>query len=239
MQTRKSETAVMLSHIISSMSDKPLAERKSRKWTPEEDDRLRSAFLEVEGRRWGLIAKIVGSRTPIQCLHRWSLHLRPGITRGAWSTEEDAKVVEWVNSHGPVKWVKCAEQLEGVRSGKQCRERWINSLNPGIKLDKWTQEEDDTLYREYKRNGPKWTLISQMIPGRTENSVKNHHYSAMRKGKLPLDALPRTPLEPRLDDTALSLIEALGKIFKFRTLAADARRTFRAINEALDEENKE
>lgn len=167
------------------------------------------------------------------------MHLRPGQNRGAWTAEEDAKVVEWVNTHGPTKWTKCADHLGGIRSSKQCRERWVNSLNPDIKLDKWTQEENDTLHREYKRNGPKWALISQMIPGRTENSVKNHFYSAMRKAKLPLDALQSEPPEPRLDETALSLIGALGKIYQLRTVVAEARGTYRAINEALDEENKE
>jgi len=221
-------------HIIALMAD-PNTDNKHRKWTLEEDDLLRSAFHTVQGRRWGLIANIVGSRSPIQCLHRWNMQLRPGLAHGAWTKEEDAQVMAWVSLHGPKMWTKCAEQL-GIRSSKQCRERWVNSLNSGIKQEKWSQEEDNTLLREYSACGPKWTIIAQMLPGRTENSVKNRFYSNIRKRKSLLSVQVADPADPHLDATALSLIEVLGKIYEFRSIVADARQTCRTLNKALDEE---
>jgi hypothetical protein len=71
-------------------------------------------------------------RTAIQCLHRWTKILKPGLRKGPWQEEEDEKLLEWVKNNGPCKWSICAESIQG-RSGKQCRERWFNNLNPNVK----------------------------------------------------------------------------------------------------------
>ena len=60
---------------------------------------------------------------------------------GPWQEEEDEKLLEWVKNNGPCKWSICAENIQG-RSGKQCRERWFNNLNPNVKKGGWTQQED-------------------------------------------------------------------------------------------------
>ena len=40
------------------------------------------------------------------------------------------------------RWTVIASNLPG-RTGKQCRERWVNQLDPSIKRDQnWTEEED-------------------------------------------------------------------------------------------------
>jgi len=35
------------------------------------------------------------------------------------------------------------------RSGKQCRERWFNNLNPNVKKGNWTAEEDQIIFQQY------------------------------------------------------------------------------------------
>jgi len=74
------------------------------------------------------------SRTPVQCLHRWSKILKPGLIKGPWTIAEDRKLKEWVNNQGPAKWSQCSDFLIG-RSVKQCRERWFNTLNPTVKKE--------------------------------------------------------------------------------------------------------
>ena len=126
------------------------------------------------------ISEALGSRTPIQCLHRWTKILQPGLVKGPWTIEEDRKLTEWVKKEGPIKWSQCAEFIKG-RNGKQCRERWFNSLNPEVKKGNWTVEEDFKIFFLYKKFGGKWTKIVSFIEGRTENSIKNRFYSRLQK----------------------------------------------------------
>lgn len=159
-----------------------MSNSKHGKWTEEEDDLLRSAINEYGEKQWKFISERVNGRSPIQCLHRWSKILKPGLVKGPWSTHEDLTLKEWINSQGPNKWSHCARTIPG-RSGKQCRERWFNILNPNVKKGDWSEEEDALIFQMYQKLGPKWTIIAKCLEGRTENSIKNRFYSTIRKMK--------------------------------------------------------
>jgi hypothetical protein len=62
------------------------------------------------------------------------------------------------------------------RSPKQCRERWANHLDPGIRKDPFTAEEDARIIELYKVHGTKWARIRKEFPGRTYNGIKNRFY---------------------------------------------------------------
>ena len=85
--------------------------------------------------------------------------------------------------HGSIKWCVVAENLPG-RVGKQCRERWMNHLDPSVKKCKWSDEEDETMIRMQQQFGNRWSEIAKSLPGRSENAVKNRWNSRLRKNQL-------------------------------------------------------
>jgi hypothetical protein len=216
-------------------------ELRKGKWTKEEDTQLRRAVEELGEKHWTAIALHVPARSPIQCLHRWTKTLRPGLVKGPWNRQEDEEVLAWVQLHGPLDWAGCSELVSG-RSAKQCRERWTNTLDPNIKKGDWTDVEDGVIFREYRARGPKWTEIAKLIPGRSENSIKNRFYSTLRKAK-PRDSStsastpPGSP-SPRNSTCEVMLI-LLRQLQQLENMLGETRKHIACLEESLEAEESD
>lgn len=152
-----------------------------RPWRRQEEERLRR-YVEQHGpSNWKAAAAAVGDRTAVQCLHKWTKCLDPKIRHGPWSDSEDADLRRLAALHcGKRRWCAVSAALNGTRTSKQCRERYINYLEGGAAaVAPWSRLDYARMLRLHRQHGPAWACISRVMR-RPENVIKNKYHSLLR-----------------------------------------------------------
>jgi hypothetical protein len=74
------------------------------------------------------------------------------------------------------QWAVIANRLPG-RRGEAVRDRYVNVLDPSLIKTPWTDREDEILFHNQSLIGNKWSEIGKLLPGRSENSIKNRFHN--------------------------------------------------------------
>lgn len=119
-----------------------------------------------------MIINIITPPVPIVVAKKTSL-------KSKFTAEEDKKLMELVAKTKTRNWNEIAASL-GSRNARQCRERWNNYLNPSLRNDPWTEEEDKLLLDKHAEFGTHWNKISKCFSNRSDNAVRNRWQLLMR-----------------------------------------------------------
>ncbi|KAF4362990.1 hypothetical protein F8388_020506 [Cannabis sativa] len=157
-----------------------------------------------------------------------------GVKKGPWTAEEDKKLVNFILTHGQCCW-RAVPKLAGLRRcGKSCRLRWTNYLRPDLKRGLLNEAEEQLVIDLHARLGNRWSKIAAKLPGRTDNEIKNHWNTHIKKKlvKMGIDPVTHEPLNNNNSNNSIIPNEEIIK-------PCTATTTNNSIDQKTEEEEEE
>jgi Myb-like DNA-binding domain len=95
-----------------------------------------------------------------------------------WSKEEDSRLTEIMKKYkNPRDWEPIAKEHGRGRSAKECHERWIRYLKPGVRKGQWTDHEDAIVMEAVSTSSEqpftRWSDLAQRLPGRVGKQIRD------------------------------------------------------------------
>jgi hypothetical protein len=134
------------------------------------------------------------------------------VRKGAWTAEEDEKLRLYVEINGTGHWRSVGKKAGLQRCGKSCRLRWTNYLRPDIRHGSFSSAEEDLIVKLHASHGSRWSLIAAKMPGRTDNDIKNHWNTRLKKKlcDMGIDPVTHKPIAELLKDLAGTMAQSSG-----------------------------
>jgi hypothetical protein len=170
---RKRLKSKVVANMVSTETLSSLGSR-SGVWT-EEEDHLLYTWQQRVGNKWSEVARHIPGKNGQQCAQRWRHRVNPDIKRDKWTQQEDDLLIELVRQFGN-HWAQIARHVPG-RTDQQCMGRWKRHLDPSIKRDKWSTEEDILLCALYSKFDNQWSNISRALDGRTPQQCRTRWHN--------------------------------------------------------------
>ncbi|XP_015578968.1 myb-related protein 308 [Ricinus communis] len=162
--------------------------------------------------------------------------------KGAWSNQEDQKLIDYIRKHGEGCWRTLPQAAGLLRCGKSCRLRWINYLRPDLKRGNFAEDEEDLIIKLHALLGNRWSLIAGRLPGRTDNEVKNYWNSHLRRKLINMGIDPNNhrlnqnlPRTQKTQDSASATSSGTKSESTKQELAAEPGRNNNNNEQASDE----
>ncbi|KAJ4782989.1 Myb transcription factor [Rhynchospora pubera] len=132
---------------------------------------------------------------------------KESVKRGQWTPEEDNKLASYIAQHGTKNWRLIPKNAGLQRCGKSCRLRWTNYLRPDLKHGEFSEAEEQIIVKLHSVVGNRWSLIAAQLPGRTDNDVKNHWNTKLKKklSGMGIDPVTHKPFSHLMAEIATTL----------------------------------
>lgn len=150
----------------------------SSNWMEQDDAQLLAMvnnYDEITAVNWGTISDQM-KKSPQECFSRYHNRLSPSINTSEWQSDEDERLLQLVNTHGPYNWVFISVELGTNRSPIECLRHFQRFLNSEKNSHSdWTKDEDYLLKEATDKHGLAWDIVSEYLPKRSATQCMNRY----------------------------------------------------------------
>ncbi|CAN4126847.1 unnamed protein product [Withania somnifera] len=134
-----------------------------------------------------------------------------GLKKGPWTADEDKKLINFILNNGQCCWRAVPKFAGLLRCGKSCRLRWTNYLRPDLKRGLLSEYEEKMVIDLHAQLGNRWSKIASHLSGRTDNEIKNHWNTHIKKKlkKMGIDPVTHKPLSTITNGKNSNIVEQL------------------------------